>query len=143
MKAELDQQQKTRAQIHDAGLLKRPVDLPPVGVGKFDLADTVNAATFAEELKHTKRIPWYVIDPDGDNIRRQRLRDRKEKMLRREASTMDTGGDGLISAEELARATSIVGFVSGRANVKMDALRWLPCFHKGATRVLLRLNTRA
>ena len=56
---------------------------------------------------------------------------------------MDTGGDGLISAEELARATSIVGFVSGRANVKMDALRWLPCFHKGATRVLLRLNTRA
>ena len=77
LKAELDQQQKTRAQIHDAGLLKRPVDLPPVGVGKFDLADTVNAATFAEELKHTKRIPWYVIDPDGDNIRRQRLRDRK------------------------------------------------------------------
>ena len=102
---------------HDDDLndLGQAADLPEPGAttvssandGKgglsLQLGDVALAAKFQADVKDMKavRIPWYIVDPTGDAIKRQRREDRAKRENALLASLADQDGDGSVTTEEL------------------------------------------
>ena len=87
-----------------AGLSDRPV-YKPTGL-RMDMKTAIHTMRlkFMQETIDDFQVPWYILDPTGDIISKQRRMARRERQHNQDMETLrqaDVDGDGQFSMEEL------------------------------------------